>query len=704
MRNFTIETGTDGVALIRFDSPGQSMNTLTRDAIAEIGDVADRLAADPAIRGAIILSGKQSGFCAGGDLTELEQDIARWRGASTQDELAVAAAEAGCLSRNLRRLERCGKPLVAVIAGLALGGGLELAMACHWRIVADDPRIRLGLPEAGIGLLAGGGGTQRLPRLIGLQAALPILLDGRTLDPAKALAAGLVDRIVPADTLLAAAREWVLSAPEKLVRWDEKGFTPPGGGPWTQAGMQLMAAANATLRARTAGNEPAKENALRAMFEGVQVPIDAGLRIENRFFLNTVRTPQATAMVRTLFHAMRQVGRPARRDRPFRPRLAAVLGAGMMGGGIAHALALAGIETVLIDQDAETAARGRDKAVALLDAAVKAGRLPAKMAAQAATRIRPAANYADMDGAELVIEAVFEDRAVKAAVTRAAAERMAPGGLFASNTSTLPIDGLADAFPHPDRFIGLHFFSPVDRMKLVEVIVGPRTAPDTLADALDVVAAIGKTPITVKDRRGFYTSRVFATYLAEGFEMLAEGYAPTLIDNAGRLAGMPRGPLELADDVGLDLLLRIRRQNAADLGAAYLPDAQDTIVPVLVETHGRLGRKNAAGLYDYPAGSRKRVWPGLMAAAGATGAGADAAPLTERLLYRQAVEAARCLAEGVIADPRHGDVGAVLGWGFPGWTGGPLSFIDGIGRDRFAARAAELAARHGPRFAPSGIA
>jgi 3-hydroxyacyl-CoA dehydrogenase/enoyl-CoA hydratase/3-hydroxybutyryl-CoA epimerase len=471
---------------------------------------------------------------------------------------------------------------------------------------------------------------------------------------------------------------------------------------------------NATVHRQTQGNYPAPLNILRCVFEGLQVPLDAGLRIETRYFMRTLASPQALAMIRTLFLSAGALARgaarpPAPARRPV--QRAAVLGAGMMGAGIAHAHALAGIDTALVDVSAEAAEKGGAQVRRLLDRAAERGALTAAAAAAALDRIRPTADYGDVAGADLVVEAVFEDRGLKAEVTRRAEAVLGPDAVFGSNTSSLPITGLAEASRRPENFIGIHFFSPVDRMALVEVIRGRQTTDETLARVLDYVLALRKTPIVVRDSRGFYTTRCFVTFIDEGMEMLLDGIAPALIDNLGRRTGMPRGPLEMSDDVALDLIHKGRLQEQADLGPAYVTRRTDALVAALVEQHGRHGRKNGRGFYDYPAepgkaAGAKTLWPGLAQLAPVQVAQADAAlaeEMRQRLLYRPALEAVRCLEEGVIAEPRDGDVGAVLGIGFAQWTGGPFSLIDGVGPAAFVAACDRLAARHGPRFRPPAL-
>jgi 3-hydroxyacyl-CoA dehydrogenase/enoyl-CoA hydratase/3-hydroxybutyryl-CoA epimerase len=700
MQNFTIETGADGVALILLDVPGRSMNTITPEVIDEMEALIARIAEDAAIKGLVLASGKNNGFCAGADLGS-QADRAG-------DTALRASFERGFrLNAILRRLETCGKPVAIALEGLALGGGLEIALACHYRVAARNPKLKLGLPESTVGLIPGAGGTQRLPRLIGIADALPLLLEGKALDAEAALKAGIVHALVERDETIAAARAWVLDNPGAAQPWDLKGFRLPGGGPYTPAGGTALIGGSATVRKRSYGNFPAQENILQAVYEGTQVPIDAALRIETRYFLKTRQTPQAKAMIRTQFQSIQALRKGALRPADIAPSSisrGAVVGAGMMGAGIAYVQAAAGIETVLLDVSQESAEKGKAYSAAVLDKAVARGSIGRAEADRILARITPSTDFGLIAGADLVVEAVFEDRELKADITRRAEAQLAPGAIFGSNTSTLPITGLAKASVRPDAFVGIHFFSPVDRMDLVEVIVGAETSQETLARTLDYVAQIRKTPIVVNDSRGFYTSRCFGTYTAEGIELMQEGIAPAIIDNVGRATGMPRGPLELVDDVALDLIHKVRKQTRQDMDDSFVADARDNVVARMVEEFGRFGRKNKKGFYDYPAdGGPKTLWPGLTQIAEVTQP-SSSPELIElirtRLLYRQAIEAARCLDEGVITDPRSGDVGAVLGWGFARWTGGPLSLIDMVGVQAFVAACDQLAETCGPRFAP----
>jgi 3-hydroxyacyl-CoA dehydrogenase/enoyl-CoA hydratase/3-hydroxybutyryl-CoA epimerase len=702
MENFKIEVDGDGIALVTFDVPGRSMNTLTASVIREIGEVVETIKSDAAIKGAVITSGKTTGFCAGADLGELGGAEGGIGGGDLK-----AAFDAGfALNKAFRALETGGKPIAAAINGLAMGGGLEMTLACHYRVVADNPKIQLSLPEAKVGLLPGGGGTQRLTRLMGVMAAAPFLLEGKSMKPAEALGFKVVHEVVPADQLIEAAKTWVKTKGDPVAPWDRKDFKIPGGGPYTASGSQVFIMGNAMLRKQTYGNYPAQLNIMKAVYEGLQVPFDAAIRIETRYFLKTLMSPQAKGMIRTLFLSLQELGKGSGRPAGvphYDVKKVAVLGAGMMGAGIAYVQAMAGIETVLIDQTQEAADKGKGYAEGLVKKAVSRGKLTAEKGEAILALIHPTADYANVKGSDLVVEAVFENREVKASVTKLAEAQLADTAVFGSNTSTLPITGLAEASIRPESFIGIHFFSPVDKMGLVEIILGDKTDQATIAKSIDYVLKIKKTPIVVNDSRGFYTSRCFGTFVQEGMELLADGYAPAIIDNVGRATGMPRGPLEMHDDVALDLSYKIAQQTKKDLGDKYEERPFTAIIEKMVEGEGRYGRKNGKGFYDYPENGPKVLWTGLSDLAPVRIAEVDKTGIEEirtRLLYRQAVEAARCFEEGVITDPREADVGAILGWGFAPWTGGPVSLIDGVGVAKFVEACDALAQRHGARFSP----
>lgn len=695
MIDYTLDD--DGIATLSWNLPARSQNVLNGESCEAFFAAAARALQDAAVKGMLVTSAKPD-FIAGGDL--------EWLQASDSAETLFART---CeLHRALRALETGGKPVAIAMPGSALGGGLEIALAGHYRVAADNPKARFGLPEVTLGLLPGGGGTQRLPRLVGVQASLPLLLEGKRLKAADALAAGILHAVVPAGEEIAAARAWLLDASRRTATqpWDAKGFRIPGGALTHPSVQQVFMAANALARQKTYGNYPAVANILSCVYEGLLTDLDTGLKTEARYFVKAVLSPEAKAMIRTLFFGMNEANKLAARPAGVptqRYRKVGVLGAGMMGAGIAYVSAKAGLDVVLIDTGEEAAARGKDYSRKLVDKQVQRGRLAREKADALLAKIVPTTDFARLDGAQLVIEAVFEDRAIKADVTRRSEAVLAPDALFASNTSTLPITGLAQASARPANFIGLHFFSPVDKMPLVEVIVGRDTSEATLARALDYVKTIGMTPIVVNDSRGFYTSRVFSTYVLEGLAMLAEGVAPALIENAGLLAGMPVGPLALTDEVSSELIHKITRQTRADLGDAYVARPGEDVAARMVEL-GRLGRKAGLGYYDYPAsGGKKALWPGLAQEFPLAAEQPDVAALIERLVTAQAVETARCLEERVLTTARDADVGAILGWGFPAFRGGPASYIHGVGVDAFVATCDRLAARHGARFAAPAL-
>ncbi|KWZ40220.1 3-hydroxyacyl-CoA dehydrogenase [Burkholderia savannae] len=691
MIDYTLDD--DGIATLTWNLPERSQNVLNGESCEAFFAAAARALQDAAAKGILVTSAKPD-FIAGGDL--------EWLQASND---AATLFERTCeLHRALRALETGGKPVAIAMPGSALGGGLEIALAGHYRVAADNPKARFGLPEVTLGLLPGGGGTQRLPRLVGVQASLPLLLEGKRLKAADALKAGILHAVVPAGEESAAARAWLLDASRRTATqpWDAKGFRIPGGALTHPSVQQVFMAANALARQKTYGNYPAVASILSCVYEGLLTDLDTGLKTEARYFVKAVLSPEAKAMIRTLFFGMNEANKLAARPAGVptqRYRKIGVLGAGMMGAGVAYVSAKAGLDVVLIDTSDEAAARGKDYSRKLVDKQVQRGRLAQEKADALVAKITPTTDFARLDGAELVIEAVFEDRAIKADVTRKSEAVLAPDALFASNTSTLPISGLAQASARPANFIGLHFFSPVDKMPLVEVIVGRETSQQTLARALDYVKAIGMTPIVVNDSRGFYTSRVFSTYVLEGLAMLAEGVAPALIESAGLLAGMPVGPLALTDEVSSELIHKITKQTRADLGDAYVARPGEDVAARMVEL-GRLGRKAGRGYYDYPAnGGKKALWPGLASEFPAAAEQPDVKTLIERLVTVQAVETARCLVERVLTTARDADVGAILGWGFPAFRGGPLSHIHGVGVDAFVATCDRLAAQYGARFA-----
>ena len=686
----------DGIATVAWNVTNRPMNVLNGESMAAFEAAMDKALADDAVKGIIVASARKE-FIVGADLA----------GFAGMDSVEALTNFVGGLHALTRRMEKGGKPIVAAINGHALGGGFEIAMGCHRRIVADDPRLKLGQPEAKVGLLPGGGGCQRLPRLIGIREALPLLLEGKEVAPQAALKLGMIDAVVPTDELRSAAKAWILEAgPAGAVQpWDKKGFKIPGGAPMSPGGMQTFVAGNAMLHAKTLGNYPAQRNIMSAVFEGCQVDIDNALKVETRWFVATARTPEAKNLIR-FFFSMTEANKGGRRPREVPAQAftkVGVLGAGMMGAGIAHVTAMAGIDVVLLDSTAVLAAKGRGYSEGLLKKRIARGRMDQSAADAVLARISATTDFADLAGCELVIEAVFEDRAIKAEVTKKAEAVCGEGLLFASNTSTLPITGLAEASARPANFIGLHFFSPVDKMPLVEVIRGEKTTDETLARAIDYVKAIRKTPIVVNDSRGFFTSRVFATYVREGLALLAEGVNPALIDNAGRMAGMPVGPLALADEVSIELMHKVAQQTAKDLGDTYQPGPGEPVMTRMVEGLGRIGKKAGKGFYDYPEGGKKHLWPGLANEFPLAAEQPGLEQVQERLMLIQSVETARCLEENVVTDPRDADVGSIMGWGFPPARGGVISQIDMLGVDNFVAACDRLAQAHGARFNPPAL-
>ncbi|HEX3486597.1 MAG TPA: 3-hydroxyacyl-CoA dehydrogenase NAD-binding domain-containing protein [Micropepsaceae bacterium] len=702
--NFKWDQDADGIVTLSWDTPDRSVNVLSMAAIAELGEVAGTIASDATIKGMVIASGKAGSFSAGADLDEMSA----YAGGSGTDAATAAFEAMMNLHRTFRKLETCGKPVVAAINGTALGGGLEITLACHCRFLADDPRIRIGLPEAQVGLIPGGGGTQRLPRMIGAMTALPLMLEGRRLDPASAAGMGIVQKVLPAGELVAGAKAWIKANPNPQQPWDKKEFRIPGGGPFSASGAQVFTVGNAMLRQKTYDNYPAQRFIMSAVYEGLLVDIDTALKIEARYFVRILMDPASRNMIRTLFQSMQELGKGARRpvnEAPADVKRLGVLGAGVMGAGIAYVSAVAGIEVTLIDTTDERAAAGKDHVAKLLDHEVSRGRSTPEKKAEVLGHVHAGTDFALLSDADLIIEAVFEDRKVKGEVTKKTDAVTRTETIFGSNTSTLPITGLAAASQRPKNFIGIHFFSPVERMGLVEIIVGKETGERALATAIDYVRKIRKTPIVVNDARGFYTSRCFGTYTLEGLTMMAERIAPALIENAGRMAGMPMGPLEVLDSVGIDTALKITRQTRKEVTKSEKPDAAEEILAFMVEKAGRPGVKGGKGFYEYDArGKRVRLWPGLFDyGKGKWRSDSDVAELKRRLLTVQALEAARCFEEGVITDPRDADVGAILGWGFAPYTGGPISMIDTMGAAEFTQLCEALAAKHGKRFQPNKL-
>jgi 3-hydroxyacyl-CoA dehydrogenase/enoyl-CoA hydratase/3-hydroxybutyryl-CoA epimerase len=699
METLRYELAADGILTITFDAPDAAVNTMTLAWQRDLAAAAARAVADKArIRGILLASAKPT-FFAGAALKGVVALEAK--------DAAAGFAEVRALTASYRTFETLGRPVVSLLAGSALGGGWEVALIGHARFALDDAKIRFGMPEVTLGLIPGATGITKTVRTLGLMAAQPYLLEGKLFGPRQALEVGWVDGLaVHADELRAMAREWIATHPDAVQPWDRRDYKLPGGTPASPKIAAALAVAPAMLARKTRGLYPAPQAILEAMVEGALVDYDTAVRIEARKLARVMVGQTAKNMIQAFFfdaNAIKSGQARPKRAGVWRPAKVGVLGAGMMGAGIAHANASRGIACVLRDVSLERAEAGLAAIRKITSAQLAKGKLDEAREARLLALVTPAVDVRAFDGCDLVIEAVFENRAVKAAVTREAEPMLAPGGIFASNTSTLPITSLAAASAQPERFIGLHFFSPVHKMRLVEIIRGKQTSDDTVARAYDYVLALGKTPIVVNDARGFFTSRVFGTYVMEGVAMLAEGVAAPLIEHAALAAGMPVGPLAVLDETSLALSVHVLEQTRADYaaeGKAHTPSSGEALVEKLVKELGRTGRAGGGGFYDYPAGQAKRLWPGLKAFEN-SGAAADVTELKQRLLYRQSIETARCLAEGVLTSAAEANIGSIFGIGFPAWTGGAIQFIASEGRDRFLANAAALAARYGERFAIS---
>lgn len=685
----------EGIATLTIDVPGRSMNVLTPELISELAEHADKIATDDSVKGVVIISGKDS-FIAGADLKDLVTAYDR------KASLKQCYDWSQQLNRAYRRLETCGKPVAVAINGVALGGGLELCLACHYRVLSDHPKAVVGFPEVQVGLLPGAGGTQRLPRLIGIREALPIMLEGRHVRPDKALQLGIVHELAPVAELEARARKWVLESGDPVAPWDKKGFKVPGGaGGMHPAAVQTFMVGNALTAKNAQHNYPAPVAILSSVYEGTTLPMDKALQVESKYFATLLAGPVARNMMRTLFVNKGLADKLSRRPQGVEKtsvKKLGILGAGMMGAGIAHVSAGAGMQVVLLDTDQASADKGKQYSAKLLAAQVEKGRLDAGKAEALLGMIKTTTEFADLEGCDLVIEAVFEHRDIKADVTRKTEAVIPVSSVFASNTSTLPITGLAKASKRPEQFIGIHFFSPVEKMPLVEVIVGEKTNDETIARALDYVAQLRKTPIVVNDSRGFYTSRCFGTYTNEGMSLLAEGVKPSLIENVAKQAGMPVGPLAVTDEVTIELAYKVMKQTEADLGEAYKRPSSYPVVKKFVEELERKGKRYGKGFYDYPEGGRKALWDGLSEIYPLAKQQPEPGEIRKRLLYIQALETARCMEEGVITHAEDGDIGSIFGWGFPPYTGGTLSFIDTVGLPAFVAECDRMAKQYGERF------
>jgi 3-hydroxyacyl-CoA dehydrogenase/enoyl-CoA hydratase/3-hydroxybutyryl-CoA epimerase len=709
-KNFTIETDADGIALVTWDMPDKSMNVFTVEVMDELDKIIDQVVADSAIKGAVITSGKSS-FSGGADLSMIKASFDLLKDAQAADPATAVQKlfeTTGRMTWLFRKLETSGKPWVSAINGTCMGGAFEMSLACHGRVASNAKSVKIALPEVKVGIFPGAGGTQRVPRLANAQDALQMMTTGSSLTGARAKAMNLVHQVVEPDQLIPAAKQMIKDGLKPVQPWDEKGFKAPGGGIWTPASAQLWPAAPAILRRETAGNYPGALAILKCVYEGLQVPFETGLRIEQRYFTHILQTTEAFSMIRSLFISMQELGKGARRPAGIPKaefRKVAVVGAGFMGASIAYVTAAAGIPVVLIDRDQEAADKGKTHSEGLVTGAIGKGRMSREDGERLLSLITPTPDYAALADADLVIEAVFEDRTVKKEVTEKIEAVLREDAIFASNTSTLPITGLARNSKRPDQFIGIHFFSPVEKMMLVEVILGKETGDKALATALDYVAAIKKTPIVVNDTRGFYVNRCVFRYMAEAYDMLIEGVPAAMIENAAKMAGMPVGPLSLNDEVAVDLSYKVFKAAIADLGEKAVDPRHMELVTTLVDGEGRLGRKAGKGFYDYPPKpQKKKLWPGLKDLyQQQKPEDVDIRVLKERLLVTIALEAARTMEEGIVTDPREADVGSILGFGFAPYTGGTLSYIDGMGVKTFVALCEKLAAKYGSHFQPTPL-
>ena len=706
--NFRFEVDADGIALATWDMKDRSMNVITGQVMDELSRIIETVASDEAIKGCVITSGKES-FSGGADLTMLQASNAEYmRVVREKGEEAATAflfEESRKLSLLYRRLETCGKPFAAAVHGVCLGGAFELALACHFRVLSDADSTRVGLPEVKVGLFPGAGGTQRVARLMQTGDALQMLFKGEQIRPLMARNMGLAHAVAPRDQIVQAAKDWIKQGGSAVAPWDQKGFKLPSNKVYSAAGMQIWPPANAIYRRETQDNYPAIRAILESVYQGLQLPMDLALKVESRWFAKILRSKEAAAMIRTLFISMQELNKGARRPKDVPPttiRKVGVVGAGFMGASVAYVTANAGLEVVLIDRDVEAAEKGKAHSHKLMSDQIMKGRAKTADRDALLARITASADYKDLAECDLVIEAVFEDPSVKAEVIQKVEAAIRPDCIFASNTSTLPITGLARNSKNAGQFIGIHFFSPVEKMMLVEIILGKETGDKALATALDYVRLIKKTPIVVNDSRGFFANRCVLAYILEGHLMFTEGLPASMIEQAGKQAGMPVGPLSLNDEVGVDLGLKILKATKAQLGEAAIVPQQEELLTRLVEKEGRLGRKNRKGFYDYPEAGQKRLWPGLkeMQAKRVEPELVDMQELKQRLLVTQALEAARTFEEGVITDPREADVGSILGFGFAPYTGGALSYIDFMGAKAFVDLCHKLQAKHGDRFAP----
>ena len=693
---FDYQKDEQNIVTVTMDMPGRSANVINDEFSKAMMTTVDKLEQEDSLAGVIITSAKKT-FLAGGDLEMLFQQ--------EDPEATFKLVEKGkALSR---KLETLGKPLVAAINGTALGGGLELALCCHYRIVIDNPKIKIGFPEVTLGLLPGGGGVARLPRLIGLQSSFPFLMEGKQVNPIAAMEAGIIDELATDQKdMFEKAQDWILSNPGSAQPWDKKGYKMPGGTPQHPQIAQMLAIAPAMLKKKTMGNYPAPEAIMTAATEGALVDFETASRIESRYFVKLVTGKVAKNMINAFWFQLNEINSGASRPKNVKPtetKKLGVLGSGLMGHGITYVSALSGLEVVMTDSSQEYAENGLSRIKTILNEGIKHGRTTKEKVDEILNRITATADYKKLADCDLIIEAVFEDRELKGKVTGMAENIMDSNGVFASNTSTLPITGLAKKSIRPEQFIGIHFFSPVHKMKLVEIIIGGKTSAETIAKAFDYGLKIRKIPIVVNDSRGFYTSRVFSKYTNEGLALLAEGNHPQAIESAGKKAGMPVGPLAVTDEVNLGLVARIRNQTRKDMaeeGKELPPVPADAVIDLMTEQVNRLGRANGGGFYEYPENGKKYLWPDLQKHFPPAKSPLTQDEMIERMLFAQVIETIRCYEENVVTSVADANIGSIFGWGFAPFKGGTLQFINDYGIQEFEKRAQELVKKYGARFAP----
>ena len=698
--NYKVE---NNIAIISWNMTTSAMNVLNDISIPEFEGHLEKAYSDQEVKGIIITSEKNE-FIAGADVKMILRNNSK-----DPSEMHKFSLEFNAI---FRKLETCGKPVVAAMNGTALGGGYEVCLACHYRIALDNPKAVIGLPEVQLGLLPGGGGTQRLPRIIGMEAALMLMVEGKRISPTEALGYGMVNDIAATrEEMMEKSIKWILANPKAIQPWDEynkktgeikarENYKVPGGNVQSPTGMRTFAGGTAMIMEKTKGNYPAPIAILSCVYEGLQVNMDRAIPIEARYFVKVATSREAKNLIGVMFLGKNEADKGASRPKGIPTtdvKKLGILGAGFMGAGIAYVSALSGIEVVLKDITLENAEKGKDYSRGLVQKGIVRGKTTAEKGEKVLSLIKPTSDVADLKGCDLIIEAVFENRELKANVTKEAEPMLSELGVFGSNTSTIPITGLAKASSKPENFIGIHFFSPVDKMMLVELIRGEETSDYAVALAVDFVKKIRKTPIVVNDSRGFYTSRCFSTYTTEGIALLKDGVDPVLIENAGKNAGMPVGALAVSDEVALDLALKISKQSILD-GALSEEDRAYQVTRMMVEDLGRFGKKNKKGFYEYPEVGKKYLWEGLAEYFPVSKNQPDVEEVKKRLLYRQVVESIRCIDEGVLMTKLDGNIGSILAWGFPPYAGGTLNFAGFVGTETFLNEVERLANTYGERF------